>query len=83
MSSPAPYPRFRAGIWFLLIAIVLFGMAGAALINSRSSIPVQLLPTVRCLYGVLKSSPAIKSVDVYVIDDARFGFEYAFNGKNG
>jgi hypothetical protein len=35
------------------------------------------------LYGVLKSSPAIKSVDVFAIDDFRFGFEYAFNLKGG
>jgi hypothetical protein len=63
--------------------IVLSGIAGAVLIHSRTSIPVQVLPTVRCVYGALKSSPFIKSVNVYVIDNFRFGFEYAFQGKDG
>jgi hypothetical protein len=83
MSSPATYLRYSARMIFFFIAIVLSGVAGAVLIYSWTSVSVQVLPTVRCVYGALKSSPFIKSVNVYVIDNFRFGFEYAFKGKDG
>ena len=67
----------------MLVAIALFGMSQVALAEPRTDIPAPLLPTVKCIYDVLKSSTIVKSVDVYSIDGARFGFEYAFNDKDG
>ena len=70
--------RTAAAYGFLLSA-----MAQAAHADTLSSIPTPLLPTVKCIYSVLKSSAAVRSVDVYVIDGFSFGFEYAFTGIDG
>jgi hypothetical protein len=48
-----------------------------------AAIPERLLPSVKCIYSLLKSSPAVRSVDVYAIDDFRLGFEYTFTGTDG
>lgn len=47
--------------------------------------PALLPPSARCIYRVLKSSNAIRSVDIYDIDSdgSRLGFEYTFNGTGG
>ena len=66
----------------LLVGVALFGMAQTALADQQTGIPAPLLPTIKCIYNVLKSSSAVSAVDVYVIDDSRFGFEYTFIGTD-
>jgi len=58
-------------------------MAPTALAGPQTTIPAPILPTVKCIYSALKTSDAVQSVDVYAIDDFRFGFEYVFKGRDG
>lgn len=55
------------------------GMASA---YTHSEIPATAIPTVKCVYDLLKASPAVQSADVYVIDDVRSAVEFRFNGKD-
>lgn len=49
---------------------------------SVPAIPTKLVPTVQCIYSVLKSSGAVQSLSLYSIDDFRFAVEYGFRNKD-
>ena len=46
------------------------------------SIPASAIPTVKCLYSLFKSSPAVQAVDIYVVDEWRLAIEFRFTGKD-
>lgn len=39
--------------------------------------------TVKCVYRVFKSNPAVQSAEAYGVDDFRFAIEITFRGKDG
>jgi hypothetical protein len=69
--------------WVSPFAALAIGVLNVASADTSPSIPVTAIPTVKCVYGLLKSSPAVQSVDVYVIDEFRSAVEYRFKGKDG
>jgi hypothetical protein len=67
--------------WRLLFAAVSFGVGASALADALPDIPTAAMPTVKCIYRVLKSSTTIQSVSLYSIDGFRFAAEYVFRNK--
>jgi hypothetical protein len=68
----------------LAVALILVMSAGSlAAADTGPGIPATAIPTVKCLYSLFKSSPAVQSADLYVIDAGRSAIEYRFKGKNG
>lgn len=69
--------------WRILLAVILCGAAAPAVAAPAPNLPAAAIPTVQCIYRVLKSSSAVQSVSLYSIDGYRFAIEYAFRNKDG
>jgi len=70
----------------LLFVIISFSISFSAgtitATDSSPSISPATLPTIKCIYHILKSSGAVQSVNVYSIDETRIGIEHAFRNKD-
>lgn len=66
-----------------LVAALVVSVGNSANADALPDIPSATIPTVNCIYHLLKSNGAIQSVDVYAIDDVRSAVEYRFKGKDG
>lgn len=60
------------------------GTAASAAVAADSSpeISAAAMPTVKCVYALLKSNPAIRWVNAYAIDGNSSAVEYAFRDKD-
>lgn len=66
-----------------LFAALTISVGSLASADTEPSISPAVIRTVKCVYDLLKSSPAVQSVDVYVVDKSRSAVEYRFKGKHG
>jgi hypothetical protein len=64
-----------------LLTVALLGVGAPEGVDAATAFDVALQPTVRCIYGVLKSSNKVRSVSLYSVDGSRFAIEYAFRNK--
>ena len=67
----------------LFVSMVFSAGIAAAAAEPPPEIPIATMPTVKCVYRILKSSGAVQSVDAYAIDGFRSAIEYTFRDKNG
>lgn len=66
-----------------LVAFLLLSVGSAAIADAPPGIQSGTIPTVNCIYHLLKATRAVQSVDVYAIDEIRSALEYRFKGKDG
>jgi hypothetical protein len=66
-----------------LAGALVVSVGNAANAAAPPGISSATIPVVNCAYHLLKTNPAVQSVDVYAIDDSRSAVEYRFRGKDG
>lgn len=81
---PVVYGDSMVDVKTLAVALTLVVSAeSVAASDTQPGIPPVAIPTVKCLYNLFRSSPAVLSADLYVIDNIRSAVEYRFKGENG
>jgi hypothetical protein len=67
----------------LLVAILILAIPAHAEGAPNALVTPEVIPTLKCLRNVLKSSPHVKTVDLYVVDEQRLAIEFRFKSKAG
>lgn len=73
----------RLNTLFVILRTVLLASVSAISACSQSKIATATIPAVECVYRLMRSDPAIQSVDVYAVDRFRSAIEYRFRDKEG
>jgi hypothetical protein len=66
-----------------LVTVLVFSAGSAAAADLWPQIPSGIRPAMGCVLRLLKSNSAVRSADVYIVDDLRSAVEYAFRDRNG
>jgi len=66
----------------VFLAVVVFLGSESVLADPLPALPIAAMPAAQCIHRVLKSSSAVRSVDLYSIDGDRFAVEYVFRNKD-
>ena len=67
----------------LLVGTVLVSSFGVITACAQPKIATDTIPAVECVYRLMKSDPAIQTVNVYAVDKFRSAIEYSFRYKDG
>lgn len=70
-------------LWIPTLAALLLRAGDTALANNGAQIQEGSIPAVSCAHLLLKSNPAVQSVNLFVVDEHRSAIEFRFKGKAG